>query len=135
MENSKKKYLNANDKCVQKLRLKFKEIEQVLPTTDEAGAKMLKKNMKFLNEELVTYQKDFHELVDLIEEVGHHNSGLIGHFREDVIKIEETLLKHHLDTAEIDLLLLRRYEKDYLLRVDKKYIKKASDSLLVLRQD
>jgi adenylate cyclase len=135
IEKAKEKYLKGNQKSIQMVRQKLKEIVEVLPQGDGANGRVLQENMRLLNDELEIYEKDFKELIDLIEEVGFYDSGLVGHFREDAHNVEKSLLKHHLITAEVDLLLLRRHEKDYLLRGDKKYIKKVSDAVLILKQE
>jgi adenylate cyclase len=135
IEKAKEKHLKGNQKSIQIVRHAFKDIVKILPQEDGATGRVLQENMRLLTDELNLYEKDFKELVGLIEEVGFYDTGLIGHFREDAHKVEEALIKHHLDTAEINLLLLRRHEKDYLLRGHKKYIKKVSDAVLLLKQD
>jgi class 3 adenylate cyclase/HAMP domain-containing protein len=131
---AKQQYLSSHGDAIALVRQNFKKIEAVFPHDEPSSGAILRQSMGQLNEQLSVYEQDLNIMVGLIEEVGFDDYGLVGHFRRDADNVEQTLTEHGLESAEINLLQLRRYEKDYLLRGHKKYIKKVSDSLLMLKQ-
>jgi methyl-accepting chemotaxis protein len=68
------------------------------------------------------YETTFLATVALIEQRGHVDTGLEGQFRARVHDLEAVVTTQNLDALTIDLLTIRRHEKDYLLRGDAKYI-------------
>jgi methyl-accepting chemotaxis protein len=60
------------------------------------------------------------------------NSGLQGQFRQAVHLLESETDK--VSAAKVQILTLRRHEKDYLLRGDDKYIKQTLDQIDVIRR-
>jgi methyl-accepting chemotaxis protein len=74
------------------------------------------------------YENQFLNVVSLLETKGFHESGLEGEFRAKVHEIENFVTKHEIDNLTIDLLTIRRNEKDYLLRRDPKYINQLKES-------
>lgn len=56
-----------------------------------------------------------------------HNSGLQGNFRQAAHNLEAQLTTE--EELMVQYLMLRRHEKDYLLRLDPKYIERAGDSI------
>ncbi len=60
------------------------------------------------------------------------NSGLQGVFRDEAHDLEESISSS--DALMINYLMLRRYEKDYLLRLDDKYVIRAENTILELKQ-
>lgn len=131
---AKQKYLGSNADTIALVRQNFKKIEAVFPHEDPTSSAVLRQHMLQINDQLDVYEQDLNTMVQLIEQVGSKDHGLVGHFRQDADHVEKTLTEHDLQSAEIDLLLLRRFEKDYLLRGHKKYIKKVSDAVLILKQ-
>jgi len=64
------------------------------------------------------YQKNFQGLVAAQERAGlDHNSGLQGAFRSAAGIMSEAMPEHDIDNLLIDLLQVRRYEKDFLRTV------------------
>ncbi len=74
------------------------------------------------------YKKQFGLVVELVTKKGKKDLGIIGEFREQVHQLE-TLSNKYPDHPEllITLLQIRRAEKDYLLRLDQKYVEKNND--------
>ncbi|WP_130470779.1 methyl-accepting chemotaxis protein [Candidatus Magnetaquicoccus inordinatus] len=69
------------------------------------------------------YQEHFQEVVMAWNRKGlTHNDGLQGNFRNSAHRLENVLRAQNNVGLERDLLSLRRHEKDYLLRSDKKYV-------------
>jgi signal transduction histidine kinase/DNA-binding response OmpR family regulator/methyl-accepting chemotaxis protein len=71
---------------------------------------------------IAEYEATFLVVVNLLEKRGFKDSGLEGQFRESVHAIEKAVKTRQLDQLTIDMLTLRRHEKDYLLRADPKYV-------------
>ncbi len=71
------------------------------------------------------YNKLFNKLVTLHQEIGlTHNTGLRGHLRHAVHQAEAELKKLKKIQLTADMLMLRRNEKDFMLRKLPKYIDK-----------
>ncbi|MCW8930950.1 MAG: hypothetical protein OQL19_12005 [Gammaproteobacteria bacterium] len=83
-----------------------------------------------------TYQTKFHQLVDTSKTIGlNPKSGLRGTLRNSVHKTE-TLLKEVTDyKLAKDMLMLRRNEKDFLMRKDTRYIDKFNNNFLIFIDD
>jgi methyl-accepting chemotaxis protein len=78
------------------------------------------------------YNADFRKVVEAWQVRGFdHKSGLQGNFRDAAHSLEEAIKGH--PALTIDYLVLRRHEKDYLLRLDEKYVNKADDVIAKLR--
>lgn len=83
-------------------------------------------------EEIITfiseYKKQFDQLTQSWIVKGlDHNSGLQGEFRTAAHDLEEVITTER--ELMIQYLMLRRHEKDYLLRLDPKYIQRAEDTI------
>ena len=61
--------------------------------------------------------------------LGNDVAGGKGKFRDIAHHLEDLLRKHYVPNLEKDILTLRRYEKDYLLRGDKGYVEKALSAI------
>ena len=88
-----------------------------LDISEEHGAKA-----EEINQAIAEYETTFLATVALIEERGHVDSGLEGQFREKTHEIEDYVETQQLDNLMIDMLTMRRDEKDYLLRGEEKYV-------------
>jgi len=85
---------------------------------------------------LSDYQNKFLALVDLQKKIGlDHKSGLYGALRNAVHQAEEMINTRQENKLSKDMLMLRRREKDFMLRLDLKYLKKFNKDLVVLQQD
>jgi methyl-accepting chemotaxis protein len=74
---------------------------------------------------LKQYANIFNQLVATQEEIGlDHKSGLYGALRNSVHEIEEVVKAAGDDRLLADMLMLRRREKDFMLRWDMKYLDK-----------
>lgn len=68
----------------------------------------------------------FDNTKDIIAQKGFYDFGIVGEFRKTVHDLEE----NYTDVIGLDhLLMLRRHEKDYLLRNDEKYLHKFMNKL------
>jgi methyl-accepting chemotaxis protein len=81
------------------------------------------------------YQDHFQEVAAAWNRKGlTHNDGLQGNFRESAHRLEKVLRGYNNAGLERDLLSLRRHEKDYLLRLDKKYVENLHKETLKLTE-
>jgi len=79
------------------------------------------------------YQQKFNALVKLDQIIGlTPKTGLYGELRSVVHKVEELLKAANEQLMLKDMLMLRRHEKDFMLRLDMKYPKKFDQDLVVM---
>lgn len=70
-----------------------------------------------------TYKSSFHNLENKVYEKGFKDYGIIGNLRKAVKEVESELSNIGADDKlMVDMLMLHRHEKDYLLRQDLKYL-------------
>jgi len=82
-----------------------------------------------VSEDKEIYQKAFDNVAGYVGEQGDSTSGIRGELRKHAHNMEEAIVKSKSSALMIDYLLLRRHEKDYILREDHKYVLKAQDVL------
>ncbi|MDK1314148.1 methyl-accepting chemotaxis protein [Pseudoalteromonas ardens] len=77
-----------------------------------------------------TYVDDFNHVVELQQTIGlHPKDGLYGALRSAVHEVETMLKQQSRDDLLVSMLMLRRAEKDFMLRLDLKYLKKFDDQI------
>ena len=74
-----------------------------------------------LDDALSKYGVSFAEMVALQERLGDKDTGLYGDFRKRTHEVEEIINDAGDDALMASLLMMRRHEKDFLLREDPKY--------------
>ncbi len=85
---------------------------------------------------LEQYYTAFNELVTMQQTIGlSHTDGLYGNLRKSVQAAEKMLGDYQNDTLLKSMLMLRRNEKDFLLRKDVSYFNTFNDNLKVFYQD
>jgi methyl-accepting chemotaxis protein len=83
-----------------------------------------------------TYHLAFNQLADLQQQQGlHEKDGLYGSLRNAVHNVESIVKDLEDDTLMKDMLMLRRREKDFMLRWDIKYLEKFNKDLIVMEQN
>ncbi|NOQ34615.1 MAG: HAMP domain-containing protein [Methylococcaceae bacterium] len=132
-EAAKEKYITKNKVAIDNVRKSTAQMLAILPDDHKAGTRSLFNGVKSLNQEIDIYTTEFAQLTELIEKHGFNHSGFEGAFRKEAHKVEEAINKANILAVKTTLLMLRRHEKDYLLRGDGKYIKKVSDTLVELK--
>ncbi len=86
--------------------------------------------------QLAKYQEIFLQLVALQKQIGlDHKSGLYGALRTAVHNAEAELKELGQVQLTKDMLMLRRREKDFMLRLDLKYLKKFHKDYEIFMQD
>ncbi|WP_430474477.1 methyl-accepting chemotaxis protein [Thalassospira lucentensis] len=77
-----------------------------------------------------SYANEFTTIVNLQREIGFdEESGLLGSLRGSVHDVEEALGKYNADKLTIIMLMMRRHEKDFLARIDEKYVERIDSRL------
>ncbi|WP_273150418.1 methyl-accepting chemotaxis protein [Methylophaga thiooxydans] len=108
------------------------ELSDKLESTNADQYQLSQQIIDIINE----YGTAFNDLVELQQQIGlDHETGLNGSLRQSVHKVEEILEAESSDTLLKDMLTLRRNEKDFMLRLDAKYIDKFNTNIQHFRQD
>ncbi len=132
-KKSRTKYIESLQKQIEAIHIYLEEILYL--ENNHKIKKHLEKQQKDLyifdkiEHALVQYESSVLATVELIEIRGFKDEGLEGIFRKSVHAIEEMVQNKKLPLLIIDLLMMRRYEKDFLLRNDKQYIDKLHQKI------
>ena len=95
-----------------------------------------KKTLVSLQDIVDLYSNNFNHLVSLQKTIGlHPKDGLYGSLRASVHNLEDLLKNESNYKLQADMLMLRRAEKDFMLRSDLKYLKKFDKSIAVFLKD
>jgi methyl-accepting chemotaxis protein len=81
-----------------------------------------------------SYEAEFLRAVEMVAQRGHVDTGLEGEFRSKIHEIEDLVAEKSLDTLTIQMLTIRRHEKDYLLRGEQTYIDQVERSVAKFKQ-
>ncbi len=81
----------------------------------------LENELSSIEEHFFNYRKLFLLLVSKLQSKGYKDFGLEGQMRNEIHEVERSLEKFNDIKAEYFMLMLRRHEKDYLLRKELKY--------------
>ncbi len=82
-----------------------------------------------------SYQATFLQVAVTLDEIGlDHESGLYGALRQAVHRAEAILEQQEQVRLTVDMLMLRRREKDFMLRFDPKYVDKFEKDYAVFMQ-
>jgi class 3 adenylate cyclase/CHASE3 domain sensor protein len=119
LQQAEAKYLAQNASELERLRNVLDRMEVLLDAFDTRsipGLPSAKESVVSAITDIESYSRAFSQLVELIRLHGHIDTGLEGRFRQSAHDIEDIL--ENVDNARLslELLELRRHEKDYLLR-------------------
>jgi PAS domain S-box-containing protein len=89
---------------------------------------LIKKDLMLVADKLENYRKDYEELLLKIQKRGFRDNGLEGSMRKFIHEAEA--YQNSIDMVQ--LLTVRRNEKDYILRKDTSYIRKLENNLRLL---
>ena len=118
------KYLDSNAKAVQAFYEKINALENLIPQENAEEHQLL----KTLQETATAYETSFNGVAELKKKLGlDEESGLRGKLRNAVHSIEGELNKYNETNLLVSMLMMRRHEKDFLLRGHKKYIKEMAE--------
>jgi len=122
------KYVKTFDENVSSLRAGLDDLEHDLM---EEGLET--KRVKDFWAGVQGYQQKFNTLVKLEQKIGlTPKTGLYGELRRAVHDVEEFLKAANEQLMLKDMLMLRRHEKDFMLRLDMKYLKKFDRDINVM---
>ena len=132
LRRNEKDFLSRNDlKYQEKYRKNFKKLQQnlneishVLEKHDINGEKFIE-----LRKIFEVYSKNFNNIVEIQKKIGlHPKDGLYGSLRDSVHQLEDLLKQDKEYKLQVDMLMLRRAEKDFMLRKNLKYMEKFDKS-------
>ena len=139
LRRNEKDFLSRIDlKYQQKYQKNFKKLQENL---DEISAGLEKYDIngeKFISLRKIfeVYSKNFNNIIEIQKNIGlHPKDGLYGSLRDSVHQLEDLLKKDKVYKLQVDMLMLRRAEKDFMLRKDLKYMKKFDKSYKVFISD
>jgi len=121
---------------------KFKKLEaHMIKTIGELKAYSTEFDMdqslvQQLQAGLDSYTQTFQKITNLQQRIGlTPKTGLYGALRNSVHKAEANFMKLNNNLLSKDVLMMRRAEKDFMLRFDLKYLKKFTAHFAVFEQD
>lgn len=103
---------------------------EILQTENIIKEQNMATEMFRLRNDFLTYRNNFDRLVELTLEKGFKDYGLIGDMRAKIHQVETLLESQNVSpTLQVQMLTLRRNEKDYLLRNDIRYLDKFRQNI------
>ncbi|MCW8995096.1 MAG: methyl-accepting chemotaxis protein [Psychromonas sp.] len=117
------KYLDKFNQRIAILNTDINKLDKELQSIDVSSAETLQ-----LKQILAEYQQNFTTLVNSQQRIGFDpQSGLYGKLREAVHKAEKVIGEQDYHALSA-MLMLRRNEKDFMLRLDDKYVQKFQNN-------
>lgn len=114
------KYLSRHAKIVEQT---FTEIDRLENGVSNAQDWQETPNVAELRQAVQQYQSSFTQLSDLKTALGlTPDQGLEGKLRSAVHGIEESLKAFDAPALQVKMLMMRRHEKDFIMRVNQKYV-------------
>ncbi len=127
----KKKYLTKHAEGVSQIKTQILELKTIL-----LELKMFKhsvesaEHLKNIENHFLEYVTQFSLIAANIEKRGlSHNLGLEGNLRKSVHRIEMVLKQFEQPDLMVIMLMMRRHEKDFIMRKDPKYIQQMKSRL------
>lgn len=112
-----------------------KETESILTLNQTIHDPELTNIANGINQHSLDYWKEFSKLSDAWIARGlDHESGLQGSFRTAAHELETQLSELKIKGLDVNYLLLRRHEKDYLLREQSKYVELALSQISAIQK-
>jgi len=116
------KYLAKMDKAHDKLHHQSQELAA---KAEKLGLEHIAAESKKIEADLVAYEKGFNNIVTLIKAQGNKDTGIRGAMRKEAHGMETAIKAIGSDALMVHYLMMRRHEKDFILREDDKYIAKS----------
>ncbi|ASP34971.1 methyl-accepting chemotaxis protein [Labrenzia sp. VG12] len=130
MRRSQKDFLLTKDLAfVDEYNAEFEKAQSNLNDVEaKPQSAPIKDNIASLRTVLDEHEAKFRALTTDLTEMGlDEKSGLQGDLRAAVHNVEEKLKAANLDALTVKMLMMRRHEKDFMLRGDAKYIGRIDD--------
>lgn len=116
------KYLERMDNSVAELK---KQSQELTAQADKLGLSELASENKKIEPQIVAYENGFNNIVKLIDSQGGKDRGIRGRMRKEAHGMEAAIKAIGDDVLMVHYLMMRRHEKDFILREDKKYVEKS----------
>ncbi len=111
------KYIGKYDAAVAKVNSALTDMAQI----DVSAA--VTENVANLESDVARHAAQFHKVAALHQTIGlNEKEGLEGELRQAVHQVEEKLKSAEMDALTVKMLMMRRHEKDFMLRGKEKYI-------------
>lgn len=118
----KEKYLTKMDKEIDKLH---HQAQDLTARAGELGLAHIATEGKKIEAVLTAYEKGFGNIVAHIKAQGNKDSGIRGALRKEAHGMETAIKALDSDALMVHYLMMRRHEKDFILREDDKYVAKS----------
>ncbi len=125
---------NGQSEHLVEYRLALEQVQQLLVQLRSLQPATAHASVGRLENLTQSYQSVFEELVKAKQLRGFKDEGLIGAWRKAIHDLESVAKATASVELERDMLLLRRHEKDYLLRADPAYVGAVDKQLHLLKQ-
>ncbi|MCG7938714.1 MAG: hypothetical protein N0C88_07655 [Candidatus Thiodiazotropha lotti] len=124
------KYVEKFEKNHQVLLTRIQQLNDMLLASDIDN-----EHARKIGQILTEYADKFRALVSVQQEIGlHHKDGLYGSLRKAVHGVEKIVKEQQEYHLLSDMLMLRRNEKDFMLRDDLKYTEKYKKNITKFEQ-
>jgi len=118
-----RKDLEYRKKLSDNLENVVKQARAIEPLAREIGANDVARQVGDIQKAAKTYLNAYNQLVDAWVKRGlDHNSGLQGAFRKVVKDAETMFARHQVEDLHLSMLLMRRWEKDFVRTGAQKYL-------------
>lgn len=117
-------------KYFDKYQQNFTKLTVTIDELDESFRAINQEHVEFeqLRSTLIEYKQHFESIVKVQQDIGlHPKDGLYGQLRAAVHQVERFIADNNFQLLS-DMLQLRRNEKDFMLRLDEKYLLKWQDN-------
>jgi len=118
----KEKYLGKMDAAVKKLH---HQSQDLAATAQKLSLTQIAEESKKIEANLDAYEKGFSNIVALTKAQGNKDAGIRGAMRKQAHGMEEAIKAIGSDALMVHYLMMRRHEKDFILREDDKYVAKS----------
>lgn len=125
----KSKYLSQRDSLLTQVRFSLKSLENNPETASFNIKSKIDSIVNFYNE----YEGIFTQLVAIIRHRGFKDYGLEGYMRAAIHQVEDSGKVHLPDRHKVTVLMIRRHEKDFILRKQSRYIDSLNKEVKKLR--
>lgn len=139
--NEKDFLMRLDEKYIKRHGATLQKLETVLDEMEEKHNEMTfeiisSEDIKATQSAVASYREGFGKTAEAWKTKGlDHESGLRGKMRSAVHDVEDIFKRINEDNLMVSLLMLRRHEKDYMIRGLEKYPQKWSDQLAGLQAD
>jgi len=116
------KYLKRMDISVEKLH---RQAEELAVMAGRLGLSEIETESKKIADAQDSYEKGFKNIVALIKAQGNKDTGIRGALRKEAHGMETAIKTIGSDSLMVHYLMMRRHEKDFILREDNKYVAKS----------